>query len=95
MNPATTKPTPTTHRARSTNHRQLNDRHTHKIRDQLTERAVACPHCRSQDFTIGDALEMGSIWPNEELHTYMIALTCQHCGTRNGIRLHKTQFLTG
>jgi hypothetical protein len=38
---------------------------------------------------------MGSIWPNEELHTYMIALTCQHCGTRNGIRLHKTQFLTG
>lgn len=93
MSPATARPTPATF-ARSTNHRQLNDIHTQKVRSLLAGHAVACQHCRSQDFTIGDALEMGSIWPNEELGTYMIALTCRHCGTRNGIRLHKTQFLT-
>jgi hypothetical protein len=78
---------------RSMNHRQLDDTHTQKVCDLLAERAVACPRCQSRDFTVGDALEMGSIWPNEELGTYMIALTCRHCDTRSGIRLHQVQFL--
>lgn len=93
MNPATGVPALTTD-IRSKNHRQLDDTHTQKVRDHLTERAVVCQHCRSQTFTVGDALEMGSIWPNEELGTYMIALTCRHCGTRSGIRLRESQFLT-
>jgi hypothetical protein len=92
MSPATAGPAPTT-TVRSTNHRQLNDTHTQKVCDLLAERAVACPRCQSRDFTVGDALEMGSIWPNEKLGTYMIALTCRHCDTRSGIRLHQTQFL--
>lgn len=92
MSPATAEPDLTTG-VRSTNHRQLDDTHTRKVRDLFTECAVPCQHCRSRDFTVGDALEMGSIWPNEELGTYMIALTCRHCGTRSGIRLHESQFL--
>jgi hypothetical protein len=92
MSPATAVPAPTTG-VRSKNHRQLDDTHTQKVRDQLTKRAVVCQRCQSQAFTVGDALEMGSIWPNEELGTYMIALTCRHCGTRSGIRLRESQFL--
>lgn len=92
MSPATTGPAPTTG-VRSRNHRRLDDAHTRKVCDLLVERAIACQRCRSRDFTVGDALEMGSIWPNEELGTYMIALTCRHCGTRSGIRLHESQFL--
>lgn len=92
MSPATAGAAPTTG-VRSRNHRQLDDTHPQKVRDLLTERAVVCQRCRSRDFIVGDALEMGSIWPNEELGTYMIALTCRHCGTRSGIRVHESQFL--
>lgn len=92
MSPAT-RPTPSTD-TRSINHRPLNDRQTRNVHAQLAEQNVACQHCQSHYLQVGDALEMGSIWPNEDLGTYMIALTCQHCSARNGIRFHESQFST-
>lgn len=78
----------------SRNHRRLGDSAARTVSDLVASRDFACATCGAGHFTVGDALEMGSIWPDEELGTYMIALTCQDCGTRTGIRLTETQFRT-
>jgi hypothetical protein len=79
----------------SRNHRRLDEAATRRVGEVFAERATTCSSCRSRKFAVGDALEMGSIWPDEELGTYMVALTCRSCAARTGIRLHGAQFLAG
>lgn len=74
-------------RARSTNHRMLDESARHRVTDLLCERDFRC-RCGCRDFAVGDALEMGSIWPDEPLGTYLVALTCLDCATRDGMRVH-------
>lgn len=83
-----TDATGTRHRQLSWNHRKLNDADRQQVLEFTEQRGTECPVCRERFFGVGDALEMGSIWPDEELGTYMIALTCRSCGSRTGIRLH-------
>lgn len=78
--------------APSKNHYRLDEPQGRKVLDLVRQRGVTCTGCDSQRFEVGDALEMGSIWPDEELGTYMVGLTCRRCGTRSGVRLHASAF---
>ncbi|MGH3319517.1 MAG: hypothetical protein ACRDN9_04940 [Streptosporangiaceae bacterium] len=79
----------------SRNHRRLDDACRRKVLDAAWEHGPACGRCGSRHLDVGDALEMGSIWPDEALGTYMAALTCRDCGARTGIRLRESEFLPG
>ncbi len=55
-----------------------------------------CGSCGSSGFEVGDALEMGFLFLDEDHGTYMVALTCENpgCGSpRTGIRLRRSEFL--
>lgn len=69
----------------SRNHRRL-DAAARRTLAALAAERLRCPGCRARDFAVGDALEMGSIWPGEQLGTYMIALICRACGAHTGMR---------
>ncbi|MGH3434884.1 MAG: hypothetical protein ACRDRN_00285 [Sciscionella sp.] len=77
----------------SRNHRRLAGTQRRKVLDVVETRDLTCGRCGDRRFTVGDGLEMGSIWPDEDLGTYMIALTCEHCGAKSGVRLRESEFL--
>lgn len=83
---------PTTYGALSINHRGLGEGQRREVCKLADERGVACRACGSRDdFEVGDALDMGTVWPDEELGTYMIGLSCRTCGASNGLRMHESQ----
>ncbi len=75
---------------------ELTDRQKRRVFGRVEERNITCGSCGSGDFRVGEALEMGFLFLDEEPGTYIVALTCANpdCGApRTGIRLHRTEFL--
>jgi hypothetical protein len=67
-----------------------------RVLEKVRERNFTCGSCGSNEFEVGDALEMGFLFLDEDHGTYMVALTCENpdCDTpRTGIRLHGSEFL--
>jgi hypothetical protein len=67
-----------------------------RVLDKVKERSFTCGSFGSGDFEVGEALEMGFLFFDEEHGMYMVALTCenQDCeSSRTGIRLHRLEFL--
>ena len=77
----------------SKNHRRLDRKQRQKVFDAIERQGFGCRRCGTRDFEVGEALEMGSIWPGEELGAYMVGLKCRECGAANGIRLQESEFL--
>lgn len=76
--------------------RKLTEDQKHRVLEKVAERGITCGGCGSDDFQVGDALEIGFLFLNEEHGTYMVALTCESpdCeAPRAGIRLHQSEFL--
>lgn len=71
----------------SWNHRRLDEPERRSVTESARSRGLSC-QCGSTRFTVGDALEMGSIWPDENLGTHLVALTCTGCGAHEGIRIY-------
>ncbi len=67
-----------------------------RVLEKVRERGLTCGSCGSGDFEVGEALEMGFLFLDEEHGNYMVALTCENpdCDApRTGIRLHRSGFL--
>ncbi|MGH3630374.1 MAG: hypothetical protein ACRDRL_23395 [Sciscionella sp.] len=79
----------------SRNHRGLDNTQRRKVLDAVAAGGLTCARCGDRRFAVGDGLEMGTVWPGEDLGTYLIALTCEHCATRSGVRLRESEFLAG
>lgn len=73
--------------------RQLTASQKERVLARAWERGFACPRCGSRDFSVGDALEMGFLFLSEEHGSFMVALTCEECWVRTGIRLQESEFL--
>jgi hypothetical protein len=75
---------------------QLTESQKRRVLERVEERSVTCAGCGSRDFAVGEALELGFLFFDEEHGMYMVALTCErpNCDTpRTGIRLHRSEFL--
>jgi len=75
---------------------ELTERQKGRVLGRVEERNSTCGSCGSGDFSVGEALEMGFLFLDEEHGTYMVALTCANpdcAAPRTGIRLHRTEFL--
>jgi hypothetical protein len=78
--------------------RELSEKQKQRVLKRVRERGFACGSCGSEDFEVGEALELGFLFLSEERGTYMVALTCRErdCETpRTGIKLHESEFLPG
>lgn len=67
-----------------------------RVLEEAQRRNFTCGSCGSGDFEVGDALELGFLFLDEEHKTYMVALTCDNpncTAPRTGIRLHASAFL--
>lgn len=67
-----------------------------RVLEKVREQNFTCERCSSDDFLVGDALEMGFLFLDEDHGTYMVALTCENpnCDApRTGIRLHGSEFV--
>jgi len=76
--------------------RELGDKQKGRVLKRVRERGFRCGKCGSEDFEVGEALELGFLFLSEEHDTYMVALTCRGRGCeapRTGIKLHGTEFL--
>ena len=73
----------------------LNERQKQRVLRAVKEMGFTCGSCGAGDFEVGEALEMGHMWHNEEHGVYMVALTCKNpgCRTPTGIKLRESQFL--
>lgn len=90
----TTAPAGTVSEPLSRNHRRLDESGTRHVTRLAAARGVAC-RCGEPEFDVGDALEMGSIWPDEELGAHLVALRCPRCGAREGIRISAAELPDG
>jgi hypothetical protein len=75
---------------------RLTEPQKRRVLDKVGERNFTCERCGSGDFEVGDALEMGFLFLDEDHGTYMVALTCENPGCespRTGLRLHRSEFL--
>jgi hypothetical protein len=75
---------------------QLTEFQKRRVLERVEERSVTCASCGSGDFRVGEALELGFLFFNEEHGMYMVALTCKNLNCdipRAGIRLHRSEFL--
>lgn len=76
--------------------RELTEKQKWRVLKRVRERGFTCGSCGSEDFGVGEALELGFLFLSEEHDTYMVALTCRKrdCETsRTGIKLHESEFL--
>ena len=76
--------------------KRLTENQRERVLQKVEERGFRCASCGSGDFEVGEALEMGFLFLNEEHGTYIVALTCERPGCeapRTGIRLHESAFL--
>jgi len=75
---------------------QLTDVQRQRVQSELERRRATCPSCGLREFLVGDALYAGFLFVNEDIGTYVIALTCTNddCpDPRTGLRLDKSLFL--
>lgn len=69
-----------------------------RVLGHLARRGSTCHHCGGADFTVGDALYLGFLFLDEDIDTYMVALTCTNpeCAVpHTGVRMRRSQFLPG
>jgi sulfoxide reductase catalytic subunit YedY len=74
----------------------LTEAQKERVLERIKERNFICGSCGSEDFRVGEALEMGFLFLDEKHGNYMVALTCENpdCNVpRTGIRLHDSVFL--
>jgi hypothetical protein len=71
----------------------LDDEQKRRVLHLVRDRDLACEECGAGDFEVGKALQLGRIWHNEEHGYYMVALRCENCRARTGIRLRDSEFL--
>lgn len=74
----------------------LTDSQKRRVLERVKERSFTCGSCGSEDFEVGEALEMGFLFLDEKHGNYMVALTCTNpdcAAPRTGIRLHRLEFL--
>ncbi|WP_273842653.1 hypothetical protein [Rubrobacter calidifluminis] len=76
-------------------YRRLDEEQKRRVLDEAGRRRFRCGVCGSEEFEVGEAMELGHIWFNEEIGTYMVALRCTRrgCGNRTGLRLAGSDFL--
>jgi hypothetical protein len=76
-------------------YRKLDERQKRRVLDAVRKRSFTCESCGSGDFGVGEAMELGHIWFNEDIGTYMVALRCARpgCGAGTGIKLPGSLFL--
>ncbi len=75
---------------------ELTESQRRRVLERVEERNFTCASCGSGDFEVGEALEMGFLFLDEEHGSYMVALTCENLDCENprtGIRLHRLEFL--
>lgn len=75
--------------------KKLDESQSQRVLSRIKERSFVCPNCGSDSFEVGRAMELGHIWHNEQIGSYMVALTCESCRTPTGIRLRESEFLSG
>ncbi len=78
--------------------RKLTEGERRRVREKVRGRNFRCGSCGADDFEVGEALYLGFLFLNEDLDTYMVALTCKEpdCATpRTGIKLRGAEFLEG
>jgi hypothetical protein len=76
--------------------RELSGKQKGRVLYRVRKRGFRCGNCGSEDFEVGEALELGFLFLSEEHDTYMVALTCRERGCeapRTGIRLRGHEFL--
>ncbi len=76
--------------------RELSEKQKQRVLKRVRERGFRCGSCGSEDFEVGEALELGFLFLSEEHGAYMVALTCREgdCeAPRTGIKLHESEFL--
>lgn len=74
----------------------LTEAQKRRVLGRIGELGFTCGSCGSRDFEVGDALEMGFLFLDEDHGAYMVALTCEdpECASpRTGVRLHRSGFL--
>ena len=76
---------------------RLDKRRKQRVLELVRERGITCGSCGSEDFEVGEALELGVLWYNEKHGMFMVALRCGEtdCDSPTGIRLHESEFLQG
>ncbi|MFI7193758.1 hypothetical protein ACIBQ0_28865 [Nocardia nova] len=73
---------------------ELTERQRDRVLAYLDRRRAHCPACGATDFRVGDALYLGFLFLDEELDSYMVALTCANpaCPVpHTGIRMRRAQ----
>jgi hypothetical protein len=76
---------------------RLTEEQRDRVQIELDRRRATCPVCGGREFTVGDALYLGFLFVNQDVGTYMVALTCTNSkclDPRTGIRLAESEFLT-
>ncbi len=76
--------------------RKLGEGERRRVREKIRRRGLRCGSCGSDDFEVGEALYLGFLFLDEDLDTYMVALTCRapDCADpRTGIKLRGAEFL--
>ena len=75
--------------------RELTADQCQRVRKEVRERGFTCETCGSDDFRVGEALELGFLFLDEDHGMHMVALTCESpdCKVRTGIKLHESEFL--
>lgn len=73
----------------------LDENQKQRVLDKVGERGITCETCGSGDFRVGEALDLGFLFLDEDHGTHMVALTCESpgCEARTGIKLHESEFL--
>lgn len=76
--------------------KKLTENQRERSLEKVKEQGFRCGSCGSDDFEVGETLEMGFLFLNEEHGAYMVALSCERPGCetpRTGVRLHESEFL--
>ena len=75
--------------------RRLTGDQRRRVLEEVRARDFSCQSCGSDDFRVGEALELGFLFLDEDHGTHMVALTCESpgCDARTGIKLHVSEFL--
>lgn len=75
--------------------RELTEGQRRRVLKEVRERDFTCGTCGSDDFRVGEALELGFLFLDVDHGTHMVALTCESpgCEARTGIKLHESEFL--
>ncbi|HZQ32996.1 MAG TPA: hypothetical protein VFB19_14830 [Mycobacterium sp.] len=73
---------------------RLTETQRERVRTEIDRRRATCTACGNHEFTVGDALYLGFLFLNQNVGTYMVALTCTNTDCREprtGIRLDESE----